>query len=544
MKIKEHLREYCSFWQPSLARRITFYFLIFGLIIFLATAFFYTVGAKKHFMRSTSKLIHHQFSQLDDSNEPDFIWYGINQPRPDLFNLMAMLEDISSSFYRVSDISIYSKDTGNASWSRLYFADDEILRASPIKDSVVEELDRTIRRRFRHSDVDFISGEGELSMFVNITGKLDANYYFLKIGIASEAIAGILGFGVLKFIIGLLIALCLFRLLGYYFARKISRPIEDLSDAAAVVAKGDLSNLVPVSTQDEIGELGKNFNKMIEGLREWERIKVIEFELEKGQQIQKEFLPSTIPSLPNWEIATCFFPAGKVSGDFYDVFRFSDESVGLVIADVCDKGVGSALYMALFRSLIRVFAEQAAFCNDPAVSRIDQNCVGLESCPPSQSEQFIRMRAVPFTNNYIAQTHGDEGMFATLFFGVLNPSTGVLCYINGGHEPLFVINSSGIKSRLAPTGPAVGVMPDSRFNIQQINLEPGDVLVGYTDGVTEARSPGDEAFSRRRLQTLLEQPFNTANDVLDRVKSDLFSFIDIAPRHDDVTMLAVQHATV
>lgn len=544
MKIKEHLREYCSFWQPSLARRITFYFVIFGLIIFLATAFFYTVGAKKHFMRSTSKLIHHQFSQLDDSNEPDFIWYGINHPRPDLYNLMVMLEDISSSFYRVSDISIYSKDTGNASWSRLYFADDEILRASPIKNSVVEKLDKTIRRRFRHTDVDFISGEGELSMFVDITGKLDTNYYFLKIGIASEAIAGIFGFGVLKFIIGLLIALCIFRLLGYYFARKISRPIEDLSDAAAVVAKGDLSKLVPVSTQDEIGELGKNFNKMIEGLREWERIKVIEFELEKGQQIQKEFLPNTIPSLPNWEIATCFYPAGKVSGDFYDVFRFSDESVGLVIADVCDKGVGSALYMALFRSLIRVFAEQAAFCNDPAVSRIDQNCVGMQSCPPSQSEQFIRMRAVPFTNNYIAQTHGDEGMFATLFFGVLNPSTGVLCYINGGHEPLFVINSSGIKAKLAPTGPAVGAMPDSRYNVQQINLEPGDVLVGYTDGVTEARSPGDEAFSRKRLQTLLEQPFSTASDVLERVKSDLFSFIDIAPRHDDVTMLAVQHATV
>ncbi|MBW2408332.1 MAG: hypothetical protein JRF72_00945, partial [Deltaproteobacteria bacterium] len=173
MKIKEHLRSYCSFWQPSLARRITFYFLIFGLIIFLATAFFFTVGAKKHFMRSTSKLIHHQFSQLDNSNEPDFIWYGINQSRPELYKLMMMLEDISSSFYRVSDISIYSKDTGNASWSRLYFTDDKILRASPINDSVIEELDKTIRRRFRHTDVDFISGEGELSMFVDITGKLD-----------------------------------------------------------------------------------------------------------------------------------------------------------------------------------------------------------------------------------------------------------------------------------------------------------------------------------------------------------------------------------
>ena len=84
-------------------------------------------------------------------------------------------------------------------------------------------------------------------MFVDITGKLDTNYYFLKIGIASDAIAGFLGFGVLKFIIALLIALVIFRLLGYYFARKISRPIENLSEATAEVAKGDLSNFVPVS---------------------------------------------------------------------------------------------------------------------------------------------------------------------------------------------------------------------------------------------------------------------------------------------------------
>ena len=544
MKIKEHFKSYCSFWKPSVARRITFYFVIFGLIIFLVTSFFYIIGEKKHFTRTVSKLIHHQFSQLENSQEPDFIWSAINYSRPDLYNLMTMLESLSSSFYTIAGISIYCKDTTVGSWLRLYYRDDKTLRARPIEDAFTKDLNKTLRRRFHRSDVDFVSADDELAVFVDITGRLDTNFYFLKIGVHSDVMKGFIGQGAVKFLIALIIALSIFRFMGYYFARKISRPIENLSEAAADVAKGDLSKFVPVSTNDEFGELATNFNKMVEGLREWERIKVIEFELEKGQQIQKEFLPSAIPTLPNWEIATCFYPAGKVSGDFYDVFRFSDESVGLVIADVCDKGVGSALYMALFRSLIRVFAEQAAFCNDPAVSSIDQTCVGLESCPSSQSDQFIRMRAVPFTNNYIAQTHGKEGMFATLFFGVLNPSSGVMCYINGGHEPLYVINSSGIKASLPPTGPAVGAMPDSTFNIQQINLEPGDVLVGYTDGVTDARSPTDETFTRKRLQTLLEQPFQTAADVLERVRSDLFAFIDIAPRHDDVTMLAVQHATV
>jgi sigma-B regulation protein RsbU (phosphoserine phosphatase) len=344
---------------------------------------------------------------------------------------------------------------------------------------------------------------------------------------------------VIKFIIAFIIALGIFRFIGYYFARKISKPIENLSEAAAEVAKGDLSKSVPVTTNDELGELASSFNKMVEGLREWERIKVLEFELEKGQQIQKEFLPNAIPRLQNWDIAACFYPAGKVSGDFYDVFTLPDGCLALVIADVCDKGVGSALYMALFRSLLRVFAEQAAYCTEPVAAKIDQECEGVGIEAP-ENGQLVRLRAVPFTNNYIAQIHGEEGMFATLFFGVLNPTTGQLYYINGGHEPLYVINSSGVKTMLRPTGPAVGMMPNMPFNIQEIQLDPGDILVGYTDGVTEARSPEDEQFSRQRLQSLLEQPIGSVSDLLERIKSSLFSFIDIAPRHDDVTMLGVR----
>jgi serine phosphatase RsbU (regulator of sigma subunit) len=493
---------------------------------------------------STSKAIHHQFSLLEGSSRPDFLWQSIGQPSPELQHLMQMLVSLSSSFYSASDISIYSKPTNGTSWSRLYFSDGPILHAEPVQDGYTSKLDHWLQRRFRQSDASIFSAAGPLSLFVNITGEKDANNYLLKIGVASEGITGFMKNQIKHFIVFFVVALILLRFLGYYFARKIAGPIENLSEISAKVAKGDLSKLVPVITNDEIGELSKNFNHMVEGLREWERIKMVEFELEKGQKIQREFLPSTIPSFPDWNIATCFFPAGKVSGDFYDVFKFPDGNVGLVIADVCDKGVGSALYMALFRSLIRVFAEQAANSDPTAISEIDQSSSKLTAAPSTENMELMRLRAVPFTNNYIAQTHGDEGMFATLFFGVLNPATGQLYYINAGHEPLYLIDSKGVKKALDPTGPAVGMFPNSAYDTGQIQFEQGDMLIGYTDGVTEARSPEDEIFTRNRLKSLVEQPFSSSTDLLDRVKASLFAFIDIAPMGDDVTMLAIQRAGI
>ena len=499
------------------------------------------IGARKQFINSTSKLINDQLSQLDVSSEPDYIWKGIDRPQPELYRLLKILASLSSSFHFVSNLSIYSKTPDNSSWYRLNFPEGPILQANRItQDPYTNKLDRWLGHRFRPSKAKIFSDNGSHSMFVNITSENDVNDYFLKIGVDSERITSIIHKQMKYFVIFFLVALIILRFLGYYFARKISGPIETLSEISTEVAKGDLSKSVPVNTKDEIGELAKNFNHMVEGLREWDRIKMVEFELEKGQKIQQDFLPSNIPSFPDWNIATCFFPAGKVSGDFYDVFTFQDGNVGLVIADVCDKGVGSALYMALFRSLIRVFAEQAAFCDPTAITGINRSSREITAAPSVENQQLIRLRAVPFTNNYIAQTHGEEGMFATLFFGVLNPTTGQLCYINAGHEPLYLIDKKGVKKNLDPTGPAVGLWPNTAYDIGKIQFDSGDILVGYTDGVTEARSPKDELFTRTRLRSLIQQPFKTATDLLERINNSLFSFIDIAPRGDDVTMLAVQ----
>ncbi len=261
--------------------------------------------------------------------------------------------------------------------------------------------------------------------------------------------------------------------------------------------------------------------------------KALHAEMEKGRKIQRDFLPTRIPDLPGWEIAFYFHPARQVSGDFYDAFLLPGDLVGLVIADVCDKGVGSALFMALFRSLIRVFSGQITL---QGFSVPGSNSHGSAS---AGDHLYQALHAVSLTNDYIAQEHGEEGMFATLFFGVLDPRSGNLTYVNGGHEPLILFNQSGIRGRLKATGPVVGVMTEMEFNVQQVQMEPDDFLIGYTDGVTEALSPENKLFSKKRFLSLLKKPAATASQQIEQIKLDIFNHIGDAPQFDDITMLAV-----
>ena len=169
------------------------------------------------------------------------------------------------------------------------------------------------------------------------------------------------------------------------------------------------------------GELDESFQSLDKSKRKIEAYsKALDEELEKGRQIQRDFLPGEIPKLPNWEIETYFSPAKQVSGDFYDVFSLPGDNLGIVIADVADKGVGSALYMALIRSLIRVFSGHISlhgFANFSIHNGVTQSVT--EQC--ATTEQLNALTAVKLTNDYIAHEHAKEGMFATLFFGVINP---------------------------------------------------------------------------------------------------------------------------
>jgi sigma-B regulation protein RsbU (phosphoserine phosphatase) len=194
-----------------------------------------------------------------------------------------------------------------------------------------------------------------------------------------------------------------------------------------------------------------------------------EHEMEIARQIQASFLPEELPQVPGWEMAARFQPARHVSGDFYDAFPLvQNRRLGLVIGDVCDKGVGAALFMALFRTLIRAFAQQhyalrwmGSLTEEGPGQPLDSGRPVLPSIGTSALKN-----AVELTNDYIARTHGSTSMFATLFFGVLDPASGSLLFVNGGHEFPLLVNSTGVKERLATTGPALGLFEGVHFDIR------------------------------------------------------------------------------
>jgi serine phosphatase RsbU (regulator of sigma subunit) len=535
-----HVTSFFCFWKPSIARRITLHFLIFGLIIFLFSTLLYVVSARRTFLKSAGFVIQDQFSQLKDVSEADFLMKRVGKPQPEIYRIFELLSNLSSAYYAVSDVAFYRRFPTEQIWTRINFRGSDLLREEPADNPSLQKLEHHLHRRFSRMQADLLKVDGVVTLFVNLTGEKDVYHYFLGIELDSETVTGFIRSQFRLFLLFLFIGLAVSRLLAHIFVRKIARPIEKLSQTVSKVAKGDLSHEVVVTTKDEIGQLAADVNTMIGKLREWDRSKRIQFELEKGQEIQREFLPRIIPDLPNWEIATWFQPAGQVSGDFYDVFMLRGGHMGLVIGDVCDKGVGSALYMALFRSLIRVFSTQCDFRQEPVVGRPDVSSSPSESSGVVCEDPVACLQAVSLTNEYIARIHGDEGMFATIFFGVLDPASGRLSYVNGGHEPLQHIGAGRVKGHLKPTGPAVGMMPGMHFGIEQIRLDPGDILLGYTDGLTEARSPKDELYTRGRLNVLSGSPEATAGQLLKRIQSNLLAFIGVAPQNDDITMLVVQ----
>ncbi|MGW3995022.1 PP2C family protein-serine/threonine phosphatase [Amycolatopsis sp. NPDC004772] len=270
-------------------------------------------------------------------------------------------------------------------------------------------------------------------------------------------------------------------------------------------------------------------------VREYER------DLSIAREIQSGFLPQELPSAPGWEFASRFRPARQVAGDFYDGFELvNGRRLGFVVADVCDKGIGAALFMALIRTLLRHTAEHTGTWSPvDAVPEVAGGPAGAVLPPLLSLGAGPLIQAVLGTNRYMARNHLRQGYFATVFFGVLDPASGALLYINGGHNPPVLVRASGGHELLTPTGPAVGMMPGSAYTLGHTSLQRGDTLFLYTDGVVEARDRAGALFGMDRMTAVAARAGTAAEKLLLEMEDTLSRFVSGAEQSDDITMLAL-----
>jgi phosphoserine phosphatase RsbU/P len=292
-----------------------------------------------------------------------------------------------------------------------------------------------------------------------------------------------------------------------------------LSSSAPVTyaaAELKLLNTLALQTASAI-ENARLFERTVQAARDRERLAALHRELEVASQIQRAIVPSRFPPFPDrsdFAIHASMAPAKAVGGDFFDFFLIDADRLGFLIGDVSGKGVPSALFMAVCRTLIKATAHAGG-------------------SPEACLEQVNRVLA----------SEGVASMYVTVFYGVLDTRTGCVSYCNAGHNPPYVLRRGGTVEPLAQIGGMVlGLFEHASFEAGAIVLVPGDGVFMYTDGVTEAADPAGEEFTTGRLAPCLARCVGLGlEDVIQKVGAEVTAFVGDAPQGDDITMLALRY---
>lgn len=311
-------------------------------------------------------------------------------------------------------------------------------------------------------------------------------------------------------------------------SKTLLKPIDQVGDALRRISDGDFAITLPCSTNNDISRLFTHITTSAQKLKtfvaEATKNAVNNAQISEAKRLQADFLIEQLPETAELEIAALCQPAYDIGADWYDAIALG-EARAVVVADVCDKGIPSALYMSVFRSLLRL--------------SLEKEWQSSHSCGSSIAA------AVSTVNRYMAETHGHTGMFATAFVAVVEPRQQTLTYLLAGHEPPLLMSTADQSVRsLELSGPALGLFPQASFRIHSCPLRPGDLLLAFSDGLPDGRNPAGEAFGHGRIQQLLSDLSASecsARALLDQVRSALAQHCQDSEPFDDLTLLALKH---
>jgi len=302
-----------------------------------------------------------------------------------------------------------------------------------------------------------------------------------------------------------------------------------LHKAVVISAYGDMENIrtamnrgafdfltKPIDFQDLEKTLEKTIRE-VQDLRKGQDAQrtliTMEQELTVAARIQQSILPKAFPEAPQIDLFACMHSAKQVSGDFYDFFWLDEHHLAVVVADVSGKGVPAALFMAVSRTLLRAVA-------------------GLKSCPAQCLKRV----------NELIEPENVNNLFVTMIYGVLDIRTGFFEYTNAGHNLPYHLHAQGPTALPNQGGIVLGILPEISYEVSTLQLEPGDGLLLYTDGVTEAIDQDRNFYGEERLEALLaNDKTRTAQELVEQITGDLWGFVGPAPQHDDITVLSFRY---
>jgi len=312
--------------------------------------------------------------------------------------------------------------------------------------------------------------------------------------------------------------------IAIFGAKTISKPIAHLTEMTRRIAAGDFTQRIDIPAKNEIGVLAASFNEMtrrlnesIEHLKETTVAKErIESELQIAHEIQMSMLPKSFPPFPErheFDIFAMIAPAKEVGGDFYDFFFIDDDHLCFAVGDVSGKGVPAALFMAVTKTLFKATAVNGGTPGEILARLNAEICRDNESC-----------------------------MFVTMFCGILNIRTGQVDYSNGGHNVPFYLHQGGVSPLENLGGRALGLVERSPYASGRMILLPGEALLLYTDGITEAMDPDETLYSDQRLEQFLTlNRGSPPRQIIADLVSDIRHFAGEAPQSDDITALTLTY---
>jgi phosphoserine phosphatase RsbU/P len=316
---------------------------------------------------------------------------------------------------------------------------------------------------------------------------------------------------------------------GVVMTRTITSAVDDLYQATQHVQAGDLAFRVRVSNRDQLASLGDSFNSMTESvstlIEEQRKRQRLENELSIAHEVQQQLFPRTLPKLPGIELEAICRPARTVSGDYYDFIRISPTRLAIALADISGKGISAALLMANVQAALRSY-----------VLRYREGQPGNLSAPINTAEIISHL------NRHLFRNSSDE-RYATCFFGVYDTETRQLSYTNAGHLPPVYIHGNCIQ-RLEAGGMVVGLFNNVPFEQGALDIEPGGLLIAYSDGLTESENVYGEEFGAQRLiDVALRNKDASPNIIGEAMMSAAEEWSGSSEQADDMTVIVARFST-